>query len=102
MIRVLWILLFVASSVLWARDIDESASSSTEDVSSSSGPQELDVQISKSGFRTYTFEPQVTGLCRARLYFFPKTAFLLRKWPKGSAGPDCTAVNLLRRSGRAG
>ena len=51
MIRVLWILLFVASSVLWARDIDESASLSTEDVSSSSGPQELDVQISKSGFR---------------------------------------------------
>lgn len=60
MIRVLWILLFVASSVLWARDIDESASSSTEDVSSSSGPQELDVQISKSGFRTYRSEPQVT------------------------------------------
>ena len=59
MIRVLWILLFVASSVLWARDIDESASSSTEDVSSSSGPQELDVQISKNGLRTYRSEPQV-------------------------------------------
>ena len=35
-------------------------SSSTEEASSSSGAQDLDVQISKSGFRTYTFEPQVT------------------------------------------
>jgi hypothetical protein len=35
-------------------------SSSTEDASSSSGSQELDVQISKSGFRTYRSEPQVT------------------------------------------
>lgn len=35
-------------------------SSSTDDASSSSGPQELDVQISKSGFRTYRSEPQVT------------------------------------------
>ena len=37
-------------------------SSSTEDASSSSGPQELDVQISKSGFRTYRSEPQVTDM----------------------------------------
>lgn len=38
----------------------ENASSSAEESSSSSGLPELDVQISKSGFRTYRSESQVT------------------------------------------